>query len=404
MKSRNVFLFGAGAAIDWEGPTTGDLTRIILKSGFKTKKTDITNTQFIYSKLLSRTNIDHINFETIIDAIEELIIFYSRDSDSININNSFFKCDFDEEDFFNFDSSPFKKNSPNLIANTLTKEQEYLIKLLNNLLTQINNQVFKYTSHTEKNNNVFAKNNEEINSLFVKWIENKKNDILRLYTLNYDDLFKALLENKDVSVFDGFKDLKETTFKGCKPDFERLLNDFENNIHYNLHGSSYWKVIYNEDNRGPKAPLIIKKDFIVNGNDSRSSNVELEKGKNLILNNIITGYKKIQRTSFPPLKQMNYAFDKDVITANTIYIVGYSFGDEHINQSIKTALKVNPHLKIKIICFNYKKHGLNQKLANPIFNYSSEESITENIYSYKNGNIIVYDMKFKDFLKNHTNV
>ncbi len=104
---------------------------------------------------------------------------------------------------------------------------------------------------------------------------------------------------------------------------------------------------------------------------------------------------------------MNSAFDRDIITANTIYIIGYSFGDEHINQSIKTALRENSNLKIKIVCYNYQRDDLELKLANNIFHYSSaklnNKNIIENVYSYHSGSIMVYDMEFKNFLKNHSN-
>ncbi len=296
MKPRTVFLFAAGAVIDWKGPKTTDLTELVLKSGFKTKNSNITNTQFIYSRLLSKTNKEKINFETIIDAIEELIIFYSKNS--INLVNPFFKCDFDEDDFFNYGSNLIEE-PPNLINDKLTEQQKYLVKLLLNLLTNVNRRISNYT---EGKDVIFIEENKEINSLFVNWVKNKEDTTLRLYTLNYDNLFKVLLEKEGISIFDGFFKQPNTSLSGRKTDFNKLLTNFDSHIHYNLHGSAYWKVLYNEHINAPFSPLITQNNTISLSTDSRATITELEKGKSLILTNIITGYKKIQRTSFPPFK------------------------------------------------------------------------------------------------------
>ena len=77
-KPSKVFLFGAGAVLPWGAPKTSDLTKLVLKSGFKIKGSDITITQFIYNTLKERKYApEDINFETIINVIEEFISYYS---------------------------------------------------------------------------------------------------------------------------------------------------------------------------------------------------------------------------------------------------------------------------------------------------------------------------------------
>lgn len=39
-KNNNVFLFGAGAMIDWGGPTTQELTERIREEGFKVSNSE----------------------------------------------------------------------------------------------------------------------------------------------------------------------------------------------------------------------------------------------------------------------------------------------------------------------------------------------------------------------------
>jgi hypothetical protein len=50
-KQRNVLLFGEGAAIDWGGPETKELTNLVLESGFATSSGSMTITKFIFLHL-----------------------------------------------------------------------------------------------------------------------------------------------------------------------------------------------------------------------------------------------------------------------------------------------------------------------------------------------------------------
>ena len=46
-KKREVFLFGAGAAIDWGGPKTDEITKLIRESGFPLINTSAENTTIL---------------------------------------------------------------------------------------------------------------------------------------------------------------------------------------------------------------------------------------------------------------------------------------------------------------------------------------------------------------------
>ncbi|NQU85066.1 MAG: hypothetical protein HQ541_04835, partial [Mariniphaga sp.] len=71
---RNVFLFGADAVFDWNGPTTKELTKKLIKIGFKASNGK-TITYHI-AKTLNKLDYE-LNFETILSVIEELIVYYS---------------------------------------------------------------------------------------------------------------------------------------------------------------------------------------------------------------------------------------------------------------------------------------------------------------------------------------
>lgn len=64
---------------------------------------------------------------------------------------------------------------------------------------------------------------------------------------------------------------------------------------------------------------------------------------------------------------MQAAFDKDCCFADEIYVIGYSFGMEHINESIKTALRHNENVKITIVDPNFSTSGLDFQMAIKLF-------------------------------------
>jgi hypothetical protein len=62
-KKRRVFLFGAGALLEWDAPKTWELTEVILNSGFKTSDGKTTITRYIYDRLRDQGyNEEEINF------------------------------------------------------------------------------------------------------------------------------------------------------------------------------------------------------------------------------------------------------------------------------------------------------------------------------------------------------
>ncbi len=79
---------------------------------------------------------------------------------------------------------------------------------------------------------------------FVDWMKlHQMQTSLRLYTLNYDRVFKILLKENQIDAFEGFDIVKSSnTSHTLRPNVSRILTDFEGDIHYNLHGSIHWNV------------------------------------------------------------------------------------------------------------------------------------------------------------------
>ena len=238
-----------------------------------------------------------------------------------------------------------------------------------------------------------------------------------MYSLNYDRYFKVLLEKIGVSVFEGFDCGEFIPGKGLNRNIKKIIIDDNSHIHYNLHGFSFWEIEARDyETQLPSVNIKLKPIPQLNINGDESSVIQMEKGKTVLISNIVTGYQKLQKTSLAPFKQMQTAFDKDCLLSDEIIIVGYSFGDSHINSSIKTALKYNPNIKLTFIDPAYsekeEKKGydylvskwlyvlpeiFNTEITNPIYTYEN------NCAEYFNGIIKVYSIGFDDFLKLKTN-
>lgn len=420
-KGREVLLFGAGAVIDWGAPKTDDLTTLVRESGFTLRNSDTKITELIYQRLddSGYDSKTEINFETIINVIEELLVYYSEfnskkqtpsllkvflnENDLYQIFNysiaggkrkHLYKLQIPDGKEYKFSRSSYHNENPN---------QFFLQHLLAEILSNIHARVSKYTWNTS-GHSVIDKTSE--NSLnFRKWINAiYPQNVLRLYTLNYDNLFISLLKEDDIECFDGFSDkYPDDNFAPAK--IKRIITDFDSSIHYNLHGSSYWNVL-SDINYKIQYPVIVKNKGIHLPLSDNVSSFQMEKGKTIFVSNIITGYQKTQKSAMTPFRQMQSAFDKDCILADKITIIGYSFNDEHINESIKIAFKENSNLKIEIVDPNFINNKMDETFTSnlfPILDDSLHSDAANERYSYLKERIIVYTRYFSDYLNHKTN-
>ncbi|MBD0402828.1 SIR2 family protein [Flammeovirga sp. EKP202] len=352
-KTKTTFLFGAGAAIPFNGPTTHDLTQIALKIGPNIRDEEKTITQYIFDKLLDAGfSEDEVNFETLIAVLEELYIFYANTHNNIS---SFYSV------FLNGDKFKHKVVNPNHLegtvrmlesgATTENEIQEIIKELVGKIIIEINAEIHQYAYHTKSSKLKLLSTNEEdkkgLIENFQKWIQSIKSESsIRIYTLNYDSIFKAIMQEVGINLFDGFNETDNLNKRG--PDLYKIISDSEEDIHYNLHGSIYWRFTDIDDwEHEDNIP------FIVKGYGPSLPEMRVfkgvEKGKPLLLSSIISGYQKVQRISIPPLREMHNAFEKDCMESNKLIIVGYSLGDDHINRIIQTAFFYNENLKIEIV-------------------------------------------------------
>ncbi|MCC5916476.1 MAG: SIR2 family protein [Cryomorphaceae bacterium] len=424
-KGRTVILFGAGGTLSWNSPKTNELTELVRKSGFKTTDNKTTITEYLFQSLLKNGySEDDINFETIINLIEELIVYYScfdNEKKLPSLQSCLLSPNFENE-IFNFSvkggevKHGYKLQIPlgidyeysDYAYNNETPKQFFLLHLLNKILTNISSEISEYAYHTHGDSVIDM--SSSVSMQFCEWMTTlSKRNTLRLYTLNYDRLFKILLERSGLSLFEGF-DCEEIIplDKNISANVPKILSDKNCNCHYNLHGSAYWEVLGLDKNQLPN-PEIVLTPFINYQVNGSPASFQIEKGKTLLVTNIITGYQKVQKANITPYRQMHSAFDNDCCFADEIFIIGYSFGDEHINQCLKTAIRYNPKLKITIIDPYFIKNEMDSQFAIKFFPYRQTGDlkpikIEENLYSYFDDAFVVYTKGFDEFLNTVTKV
>lgn len=88
--------------------------------------------------------------------------------------------------------------------------------------------------------------------------------------------------------------------------------------------------------------------MIPSGKDRVITNMDGE--LDIICKSMLTGGKKYSKTSNPKDgEEKLLIFDKVLVDIEELTIVGYGFGDRHINDRISNAMVLNPKLKIVIV-------------------------------------------------------
>ena len=354
MRKRIVYLLGAGAMIDFDGPKTCELT--VLCANILKKH----HCESILSSLDATYGKGNYNFETIIASIEFLMdwaIAHERQG-YIGVDNT------------------------NVIVSIMcSKYQSFtsdqLLLIYKELINCIIERVSKYDynfSHKPEHNvlKCFFKNEFE-------------NNTIKIYSLNYDRLIPHLLGNK---IYDGT--LNSSDF------FSYDIRNFINSCHtyFNLHGSIYLcKEI---------DPAILSYKIRQHGIPQKLSYALEQEGGSpndiKIFSPIISGYSKSQRILSEPFNFGLGAFMEDCNLCDELFIVGYSFSDPHINSIIKNYSK-NRNVDITIVD---KKDvtivGLELALKFHIVHPFSED----NGSSYnRDDKIRIYTNGFLDYMKIH---
>ncbi len=180
---------------------------------------------------------------------------------------------------------------------------------------------------------------------------------LKIFTLNYDTLFEQAAEKINATIIDGFSFTRTPTFNGSNYDLDVVRRE-RSRIHhqenyeekvfhlYKMHGSLDWEK--------DKETVVRRQEFT---------------DEPLI---IPPSAHKFEQSYEMPFFEMMSRFQQILRNENTVLlIIGYSFGDSHINRVIIEALESNLNFEVVVVsptitkeCDNKTVQKLHQKINN----------------------------------------
>lgn len=300
---RSVYLFGARAMIEFRGPKTDELTeeciRIIKDC----------NWGWLIRSLNRKYGKKEYNFETIIAAIEYLLdwsIAYSAEGhisvDNTNIISTIFKT----RHFKTKQSIPNSKDIWDIYK-----------ELINSIICRISK--YDYKNKSNPNQNVLR-----------EYFGNKIREArTKVYSLNYDRLLPQIVRRK---CYDGTIEEPNLDYSFLGYDLSKFIKSRWS--YFNLHGSIYLKQDSNYLYKVAQYdyPQHLEYAHSLNGGSHN---------ENKLFSPIVTGYSKSQRILSEPLNFGIAAFMADCNKCDELYIVGYSFSDQHINSIIQNFVNWN---------------------------------------------------------------
>lgn len=392
VKKRISVLIGAGAAIDLEGPSTYKLTKAIVnKSDFL---------KLIALRLNKYYGVAQYNFEDIAHLLELALSYQS--SSSSNTRNEFKPI---LKEFMCLDHFLNRSN---------------LIQAQQDLYQELWNSIYFYDEKF---------GNSHDHSWYKKFWNalNHKNN-LDIFTLNYDTTIQQSLANLYTDGFveectdgDLYKFDPNNLYEGNKTKIINLHgsilfggSNFSNRTSQSVDFSDF-NEIYKYHNYE-----VARKNFF----DVGKSNNYSQAREMIRLSPILTGLRKTEKLLVTPFDSYHNYFFNSIRNNNCLLIIGYSFGDHHINHIINKMTEIHKKNR-KIIVINYINHESRQ-------NWHSDHSVmmenngwltedalkfyTKSFLNYRpfenhtsfqtpivseDGNVKIYLLGFKETLKDY---
>lgn len=199
---------------------------------------------------------------------------------------------------------------------------------IENLIKQIKKEIRKIVSIHK---NILKGNNIEnlIHVDFTEWIERAERKYpIEIFTTNYDYLFELGLESNNTPYYDGFTGSYQPFFN---PESIEDLSFLPNQTKlWKIHGSLGWHL------------------------DDASNNVwrKDSDSEDILIYPSITKYNNSKKQPYIALMDRLTNFLKQPDTV--LITCGYSFGDEHINERILTALHSNTSAHVIALYYDIK--------------------------------------------------
>ena len=326
MKNRITILTGAGltAGSDFFGITTQGVTQAFLDYMHPDLSDANDTVKFIYGEYcfwnkMDRTNVrqnlGQINFETILQIIEELFS-YIEDIDRTNhqskyhnsIKNTVYSLNRHLAAHIMRVRTPKYKDSTYIF---IEKLYNHLIDLIVSTVSTVNDSPDN-AGMTE----FAAFLDRELGAATTK---------KRIYTLNYDSWL-----NKYRDYFDGFKG---DTFDSSGTMYDRGID-----CHFNLHGCVLWDSFQPKKHKVPQ-----------DRKHSQSFTGYTISREALLPSPIISGYNKLTRINSSPYLEIFHSLASDIVKADKIIAIGYSFADVHVNNYLRLRAR---DVKVVIVVYH----------------------------------------------------
>ena len=192
-----------------------------------------------------------------------------------------------------------------------------------------------------------------------------------LFTLNYDTLFEQALEELGIQYFDGFSGKASSRFdpsvygldvyypgdvaEGRVRRFDKFLQ------FYKLHGSIHWRVD-EETYRAQHRNLSMFKEYRQSTHTEKAGSLTSKPYQEIGSFGILPTSQKFTQTLDMPYAHLFRLFHARLHQPQTfLMVLGYGFGDEHVNRIIETAL-TNPSLVMLVVEPNPKSDIVKERI------------------------------------------
>ena len=340
---RPLLLTGAGFATIWGAPSTSDITSYIRTATVFNTITGQPVGDWFYHKLCNVYHQDQgsVNFELIMNYVENLHSYFDSKyrvgkSQWKNAIYAFLKEDPSLYEILEFDRI-YSREKKRYIARDpdffgdFEDYNEFFRVVYQYFVQQIYKTIHSYTQKTNLNGDI------DINIWLKEFIDDLSTaGSFKIYSTNYDRNIPQIVTGKFHEGFSGSR----KDIEGYSPNDVLRGQPF---CHYNLHGSTYYK---NDFRKG----LIITDENQLNfgGYSSRRD----QESRVMLNEEIITGLNKASGILRSPFSEFYHRFYQDCLESDLIVIAGYSFGDMHINNALRSAGILNLSQQLRIIDYH----------------------------------------------------
>lgn len=357
LMKKTTILLGAGAMIPFGGPSTKYITdKVLVHESCK-----------YICQIIQRGYKELCNFESLLSALELLLEW--------NLSN-------ENKRHSTFQNTSIYRN----VFQLATAFQYYGTDKVWNIYKDVVNDIIEvikdYDYYPQCTQCCQSKDTSTLNSFISKYLEDSD---LKIYTLNYDRLIPNLVRNHH-EIYEGI-DEEVFSYNLCKMIHHHFT-------YFNLHGSIYIDYNPNSGIKLRERPAELEKAIFINGGNPNEQKIFLP---------IIAGYHKSQRMMSKPFNFGLSAFMYDSQESNIIIIIGYSFGDPHINSILSNFVKTN---NSEIIIVDYSsdmKHSC--RLINNIRTVFSIHNmfakVEDRVYENVDKTITIYLKGFDRYIKEY---